>query len=146
MCLNARMTHPSNLSNKAHCVLVCVCSLSGQNCWTHRATLRHGGPHLPWEVILYALYSYPNPLGQAALKLGPRVTKALTLHFWEFFIKQTLQNAPNLVAMGLVRSGPRPHPSIWRQVQVPQARYLGHLGLKFAGRWGTTQGRSMLRS
>ena len=52
-----------------------VISIRRPHCWTYRAEIWHGGPHLPREVIGYILY--PNPQGQGALKTDFAVVGAL---------------------------------------------------------------------
>ena len=63
----------------------------------------------------------PHPLGGGGQRVLLEVRAAPTLHFWENFIKQKLQSAPDIEGTrltGHVRSGPGPHPGVWRPVHV----------------------------
>ena len=55
-------------------------------------------------------------------KSGPcvvlEVRAALSVRFWENFIKQKLKSTPELVGAGQVRSGQGPHPGIRQPVQL----------------------------
>ena len=60
----------------------------------------------------------PHPLGGGGQRVLLEIRAAQRVHFWEIFMKQKLKNAPNFVGAGQVRSGPRPHLDVWREVQV----------------------------
>ena len=112
------------LYNKGDCLCVsvcacaCVCSseIDAHTVWPPRAEIWHRrtAERSTRKLELAA----PHPPDRGGQRVLLEVHAAQSVRFWEDFIKQKLKKTPNTVGVGQFRSGPSPHPSVRRQVQV----------------------------
>ena len=125
---------------------VCVClSRRGATAFDHRGwNLARMTTSIPEKSThMFALVPPPPPPTHPPL-LGRKRPSSASGGPWSpngafqgKLYKQKFKNAPNLVGLGKVRSSPRPHPGLRREVQVQegllQAWSLGCLGWNLAG-------------
>ena len=76
---------------KVNCGYVCVCVLTRRPpCWTYRAEIWHGRPHLPLGGYMIHFVPIPLPTEWFCRSVQPKPAKI----FCENFIKQKLKGTP----------------------------------------------------